>query len=257
MRMVHYYLAFALLAVPALLATAWTGATFEGGGRHFAIGLSTAIFCVALNTLVILFMIVTGRVLKQAMKSRPLAPEFLVELNAFFAEKSAYPVAVGAAFAVVTTAVLGYGSRIGVPAPVHLLFGIGTVLLQLWAAQEGYRALRANQSLLDRVASELDRMDAAGIPVDEAAIEPEWRLALRGRWFVFAVAAWAPYVYWGAIAWNGDFARLPRPFLVGTVVASLWGLWNGLRTPVGTSPEVDDLEVDEAGTDPQPGNERA
>ena len=238
MRMIHYYLAFALLAPPALLATAWTGATFDGSGRHFAFGLSTAIFCVALNTLVILFMIVTGRVLKQAMKSRPLAPEFLAELNAFFAERRAYPIAVLGAFAAVATAVLGMGKNIGVPTSVHMLFGIGTVVFELWAVQEGYRALRDNQALLDRVAAELDRMDAAGIPVDESATEPEWRLGLRGRWFVFGFAAWAPYLYWGLIAWRGDFSKLSATFLVGTAVVSGLGFWNALRTPVGTDPAL-------------------
>jgi len=242
MRMVHYYLAFAVLAPPALLGTAWTGATYDGSGLHFTFGLATAILCVALNTLIILFMIVTGRVLKQAMKSRPLRPEFLAELNTFFAENRAYPIAVLGAFLAVATAVLGYGSRIGVPASVHMLLGTLTVFFELWAALEGYRALRSNQELLDRVAAELDAMDAAGIPVDERAIEPEWRLGLRGRWFVFAVAAWAPYLYWGLFEWRGDFSKLSRTFLIGTVAASLFGVVSALRTPVGTSPETDEQQ---------------
>ena len=239
MRMVHYYLAFALLAPAALLATAWTGATYNGTERHLAFGLSTAILCVALNTIVIMFMIITGRVLRQAMLSRSLEPEFLRELNTFFSKKRAYPIALLAACAAVVSAVLGYANRIGVPTPVHMLFGLGTVFFELWAILEGYRTIKDNQRLLDRVTRVLDRMDAEGAPVDEAAIEPEWRLALRGRWFVFAVAAWAPYLYWGLVAWRGDFGKLSGTFLVLTMVVSGIGVINALRTPQNTSPEVD------------------
>ncbi|MFT5290042.1 MAG: hypothetical protein ACI8QS_001074 [Planctomycetota bacterium] len=245
MRMVHYYLVLALIAPVALLATAWTGAAQAGGGLHFAFGLSTAIFCVALNTVVILFMIITGRVLRQAAQSRPMEPRFLKELNVYFAKKRAYPVAILAAFLAVVTAVLGYGRHIGVPTEVHMLIGTGTVFFELWAVLEGYRTLRGNQGLLDRVATELDRMDAAGIPVDESATEPTWRFALRGRWFVFAIAAWGPFLYWGLVAWHGDFSKLSRVFLVGTAIVSTVGFLNGLRTPRNVSPEYG--EDDELG----------
>ena len=240
MRMVHYYLVLALIAPIALLATAWTGAAYVEGGRHFAFGLSTAIFCVALNTVVILFMIVTGRVLRQAAKSRPMEQSFLGELNVYFSQKRAYPVAIVAAFLAVITAVLGYGKHIGVPTEVHMLIGTGTVFFELWAVLEGYRTLRDNQELLDRVAAELDRMDAAGVPVDESASEPTWRFALRGRWFVFAVAAWGPFLYWGLVAWHGDFSKLSTFFLVGTAIVSGVGCLNGIRTPKDVSPEYDD-----------------
>jgi hypothetical protein len=74
--MTHYFLGMALLAAPALIATAITGMAMPGGDTHLLVGLFAAIVTVAAHTLMILFMIVTGRVMKAAMESRPLPREF-------------------------------------------------------------------------------------------------------------------------------------------------------------------------------------
>lgn len=230
MRMSHYYLALAVLVPPALLATAATGLWHDGSNLHLACGLFTAIFCVAVHTLLILFMIVTGRVLKAAMAARPLPPEHLAELNSFFARKKAYPVALLGATLAVATAVLGYGRFIGVPTPVHMLLGLATVVFHLWALPIGWRTLRDNQGLVDRVAAELDRLDAAGAPpLDPNAGAPDWRVGPAARWALFAAAAWLPYLYWGLIVWRGRFERVGLPFLVGTAGVSALGLWNAWR----------------------------
>src|SRR5262245_46175782 len=112
MRMVHYYLVLALLLVPCLLLTLLTGAFQDGSERHLVLGIFTAVLAVATQTLLILFMIVSGRVLKAAMQSRELPPAFLAELNQFFAQRRAYPMAIFAAFAATAAAVLGYGRYI-------------------------------------------------------------------------------------------------------------------------------------------------
>src|SRR5262249_2273301 len=109
-RMVHYFAAFAALAVPALVWAAITG--FAGGGeRHVSAGLVAAVLAVLAHTLVILFMLVTGRVLKEAIASRPFPRAFLDELNEFFARKKAYPAALLGASATAAAAVLGYAHR--------------------------------------------------------------------------------------------------------------------------------------------------
>ena len=99
MRMVHYFGLGITLAIPALLATAAFG-IFGDRVLHLKVGLVSAILTVGVHTLLILFMIVTGRVLKAAMASRVLPAEFLGELNDFFAKKSAYPLAVFSAVAI-------------------------------------------------------------------------------------------------------------------------------------------------------------
>ena len=158
--MVHYFLAFALLLVPALAWTLITGLQHDGSRAHFNAGLFTAVLALAAHTLLILFMIVTGRVLKEAMRTRPLSPEFLEELNVFFGRKSAYPLAVFACFAIVAAAVLGNAQRgFGISPLWHASIGTGAALLNVWAIVSEYRALLENQALLDRAALALDRLD--------------------------------------------------------------------------------------------------
>lgn len=224
MRMVHYYLALAILVAPALLATLFLGVFHDGSLKHTYAGLFTSIGCVALNTLFILFMIVTGRVLKAAMKARSLRPEFLTELNQFFAKKTAYPMALIAATLAVATAVLGHGRFIGVPAWVHLVLGLITVLVNLLGIPACMRVLGENQKLLDHVARELDRLDEVEGPVPEGTGEPEWRYGPRTRWFIFATSAWLPYLYWALVVWRGQFEKVPTAFLVVTVLASAAGI---------------------------------
>lgn len=221
--MSQYYLGLAVLVAPALLATLLLGIFHDGSLKHTYAGLFTSISCVALNTLFILFMIVTGRVLKAAMQARSLRPEFLTELNQFFAKKTAYPMALVAATLAVTTAVLGHGRFIGVPAWVHLVLGLITVLVNLLGIPACLRVLGENQKLLDRVARELDRLDETEGPVPEGTGDPEWRFGLRTRWFIFATSAWLPYLYWALVVWRGEFDKVPTTFLVVTVLASATG----------------------------------
>lgn len=232
--MVHYYLALAFLLAPCLLLVLATGALADGSERHLVVGFFTAVLCVATNTLLILFMIVSGRVLRAAMRSRDLAPAFLAEVNEFFARRSAYPLAIVSAFAATAAAVLGHGRFIGVPVAVHVLVGLAAVLLNALALQHGVRALRANQLLLDRAAAELDRLDAAGVPVRADAAAPAWAYGRATRWVVFGLSAWGPYLYWALVVWRGDFAHVPAFLPVACALASAFGLaqaWRARATP--------------------------
>src|SRR6188474_3461644 len=174
MRMVHYFTGLAALVIPALAWTAWTG--FAGGGEvHVGWGLFAAVYTAAVHTLLILFVLVTGRVLKEAMAARPLGPEFLAELNDFFARKKAYPFAILAACATAAAAVLGFAPRgFGMPVWIHWAAGLAAIAANLWAIPSEFRALRENQLLIDRAATELDRMDreSAANAEEGAAAEP-------------------------------------------------------------------------------------
>lgn len=227
--MVHYYMALALALVPCLLLTLWSGTFQDGSERHLLLGFFTAVLCVATQTLLILFMIVTGRVLKSAMRSRALPAEFLEELNRFFAQRAAYPLAVFAAFTATAAAVLGYGRFIGVPPAVHMLIGLGAILLNLVALGQGLRALRANQALLDRAAVALDRLDASGAPVREDASDPAWSYGPSTRWLVFALSAWGPYLYWSLVVWRGAFRQVAPLVPVLTILACGFGLAQAWR----------------------------
>lgn len=248
MRMSQYYLSFAVLLVPALIATFATGVLHDGSQVHLAFGLFTAIFCVAQNTLLILFMIVTGRVLKAAVAARSLPREFLEELNQFFAKKRAYPVALLASTLAVATAVLGYGRFIGVPSTVHMLLGLVTVLFNFGALRFGFASLRANQSLIDRAAATLDEIDRASPPDESVADEggPDWAFGYTTRWLVFSLSAWLPYLYWGGVVWHGEFLEVSPLFPLATAAASALALWNAFRPP----PETPRSDGDEGLKDP-------
>jgi hypothetical protein len=236
MRMTHYFLGLALLAAPALLATAVTGIALEGGEVHLLVGLLAAIVTVAAHTLMILFMIVTGRVMKAAMQSRPLPPRFLGELNAFFAHKKAYPVSGLAAVSIVAVGVLGYAHRaFGLAPEAHMLLGLAALAFNVWAFALELSVLRENQGLLDRTALALDAIDREreiqGAMDAELAEQPP--PLSRGRWLILAGSAWLPYLYWGLIVWKGDFGRIHLLFPVASAVASaaaLLAAW-GARDP--------------------------
>ncbi len=234
MRMVHYYLALAIVLAPCLLATLATGAFHDGSDRHLVLGLFTALLCVATDTLLILFMIVSGRILKVAVQARALGPEFLGELNLFFARKKAYPAALLSAFLATAAAVLGYGRFIGVPGAVHVLVGLAAALANLLALPVGVSTLRSNQRLLDRAARELDRQDLSGSVVVGGAGEPQWAFRRSTRWLVFAVSAWGPYLYWSLVVWRGEFSRVAPLFPILTLAVSALGLflaWHSRRQP--------------------------
>jgi hypothetical protein len=219
--MSHYWLVGALLFSAAAALALLSGLAFDGSERHLWAGLFAASVGVAVHTLTILFMLVTGRVVREAMRTRSLGPEFLAELNQFFARKKAYPAAGLAAFSLVFTGVLGFSQRgFGISPAWHMFAALATLLLNLWALGQEYRALRENQQLVDRVARKLDALDRER-PPDLAAFEAEsndprqrFKLALA-----LAFGAWFPYLYWALIVWRGDFSRVSvHPWLEGSLL---------------------------------------
>jgi hypothetical protein len=227
MRMVHYFGALAILVAPALVWTAVSG--LLGSPTHVGVGLFGAVYTAAVHSLLILFMIVTGRVLKEAMAARPLGPEFLAELNAFFARKKAYPAALCAVLAIVIAAVLGFAHRgFGISPAWHWMAGILALVFNLAAIALEYRALRENQGLIDRVARELDRIDRDREPSTASGRETEIAYEPRraARWgLIVAVSAWFPFLYWSLIVWKGHFARMSlHPWLELSLLVSLFGL---------------------------------
>jgi len=226
MRMWHYFGAAALLLAPALLATLGTGLLHDDSERHLWTALFTATLGIAVHTLVILFMLVTGRVLREAMRARALGPEWLAELNRFFAERRAYPLSVLGAFALVAAGVLGMSARaFGISPGWHMGVGLAAVFANLWALGEEYKALRSNQRLVDRVASELDRIDQEaaargalppGAPPSEPAGDPG---AVARFGLTLLVGSWLPYLYWALITWRGDFSRVSiHPWIEGSLL---------------------------------------
>lgn len=234
----QYFLTGAGLLVVALGATVVLGLT--GSPKHLWAGLLTVALGVGVHTLVILFMLVTGRVLREAIKVRKLSAEFLAELNQFFARKGAYPLAGSSATALVAAGVLGYGARgFGISPAWHWLVGLCAALLNLFALQHEYLALRANQRLVDRAASELDALDreseARGEPLPPEPPSEPW-LSLRNG-LTLAIGAWLPYLYRTVIQRHGRFDEVGmHPWLELSLAGVLLTLYVLLRrrTPRAT-----------------------
>lgn len=228
MRMWKYFVLGASLLALALLATVVAGLLHDGSSRHLWIGLFTVVLGVGVHTLVILFMLVTGRVLREAMRARKLSPEFLIRLNEFFARRSAYPLAALGASSLVAAGVLGMSARgFGISPAWHMLIGLAAAGLNLWALQEEYRALRRNQRLVDDAAAELDALDRATPPPPVDPAEGGDPRAVPRFGLTLAVGAWLPYLYWALITWRGDFSRVSvHPWLEVSIAGLVLWLWS-------------------------------
>ena len=208
MRMIHYFATLAGLASVLLVAAAWAG--FAGAQNHLYLGLSGAITAGAAHSLLILFSIIAGRVLREAVRARDMDAGLLAESNEFFARKAAYPAALIAVLLTAAAAVLGFANRgFGLDPTVHMLAGVVALVVNLWAFGVEARALLENQGVLDRAAAQLDALDRAGAAEERAedTMPPEptnWR---KVGWTVL-IGAWLPYLYQTLIVWRGDFGRV-------------------------------------------------
>ena len=241
MRQAHYFLVGVILLVPALMILAGTGMTHDGSDRHLWVGLFTACLAIALHTLLIMFLIITGRVLREAMRARPLGPEFLEELNVFFAEKKAYPLAILGASSIVAAGVLGFSQRgFGISPTWHMAIGLGAVLLNLWTLPKEYAALRSNQRLIDRAANRLDEIDRESEEEELDPNEPDPGAARR-LGIIIAISSWLPYLYWVVIEHGGKFDRVSvHPWLEGCLFG-VFLYWLGVRAgrPAPSGPPAD------------------
>ena len=226
MRMFHYLLGASLVAAPLLLIAAALG-IFGYPEWHLRVALVAAILSIGLHSLFIMFMIVTGRILREAVASRDLSQGFLDELNDFFARKSAYPAAVFAAMGIVAAGVLGYGAQgLGLPPALHWLAGLAALTFNLWALPVELRTLKDNQSLVDRAATELDRLDAAMIERGEELPQDE-EVSAEGIAYwagIVSFSIWMPYLYWGLVVWRGDFSKASiHPWIeISAVSVVIW-----------------------------------
>ena len=161
------------------------------------------------------------------MASRDLSQGFLDELNDFFARKSAYPAAVFAAMGIVAAGVLGYGAQgLGLPPALHWLAGLAALTFNLWALPVELRTLKDNQSLVDRAATELDRLDAAMIERGEELPQDE-EVSAEGIAYwagIVSFSIWMPYLYWGLVVWRGDFSKASiHPWIeISAVSVVIW-----------------------------------
>ena len=230
--MSHYFAATLVVVVPALLVTTWLGATGQVD-LHFKVALVTAIATVGAHSLLILFMILTGRILREAMRARELGGEFLAELNEFFARKAAYPAAILGAVSIVAAGVLSMAQReFGWSPSTHMLAGVIALMINFWAFPLELKSLRQNQGLVDRVASELNRIDKHLEEKGELPEDPPIEPAVIARaGLIIGISAWMPYLYWVFVEWRGDFSKTSiHPWVEASLLGFfLWLLARGVE----------------------------
>jgi hypothetical protein len=236
MRMSHYFLSLLVLAVGGLVATAIGG--LQGASWHLILALPTAALVVGLHSLVILFVLIGSRLLREGTRNCALKPELLQRNNDYFRRLSGLFLSLGGAFSIVAAGVLGYGHRaFGLHPYVHLFVGLGAALITLVAVPLEWRTLRGVEARLDEARDLLDADDrqraAKGQgPVDEDHQPRRDTLAQTGRFI--ALAPWFVYLYHGLIVWRGRFehANLHPWVEISAVGVVVW--WVGHRRQRGT-----------------------
>ncbi len=238
--MFHYFSAALAVVVPALLATTWLGVSGQID-LHFKVALITAILTVGAHSLLILFMLITGRIVREAIRARELPQLFLDELNDFFSRKAAYPAALLGAVSIVAAGVLSLAQReMGWHPATHMVAGLVALVVNLWAFPLELRTLRENQGLVDRVADELDRIDqdlaARGALPEDPPLEPA---AVSHGALIVAFSAWMPYFYWVFVVWRGDFSKASiHPWIEASLLAlAIWWFTRGAAKAQSPGPK--------------------
>ncbi len=210
MRMSHYYYSLLVLATGGLLATAAAG--MMGSSIHLTVALATAMVVVGLHSLVILFVLIASRLLREGHENCGLSPEYLSRSNDFFREKRGFFLALAGAFSIVTAGVLGYAERaFGFPPEVHLLVGLSAMVITFLAVPQELKTLHRVEALLDEAKQFLDREDEKRAALGEApagADHQPYKDSPKAVATFVIVAPVLVYIYRGLIVWRGDFERV-------------------------------------------------
>ncbi len=210
MRMSSYYLSLVSLAVVGLLLTSTAG--MLGWSSHLMFGLITAFVVVGLHSLIILFMLICSRLLREGIENCGLDPTYLKRSNDFFRERGGFFLALAGAFSIVGAGVLGYSEHaFEIPAAVHMTAGFVALLITFIGIPIELQALRGAESLLDEAREILDREDEVRASRGEAPVgsdhEPYKDSPKAIAMFVLLVPLLV-YFYQVLIVWRSDFSAV-------------------------------------------------
>ena len=210
MRMSTYYMSLLTLAVVGLLATATAG--MLAWSSHLMLGLITAFVVVGLHSLVILFMLICSRLLREGIENCGLSPDYLKRSNDFFRERGGFFLALAGAFSIVTAGVLGYSKHaFEIPVVVHMSAGFIAMLITFIAIPIELQALRNAEDLLDEARELLDREDEIRAKRGEAPVGADHKPYKDSPRAIAAFVLLVPvliYFYQVLIVWGSDFSKV-------------------------------------------------
>jgi hypothetical protein len=159
---------------------------------------------------VILFMLISSRLLREGHENCGLSPEYMQRSNDFFRERGGFVLVLGGALSIVVAGVLGYTERaFSIPSEVHLVMGLVAMLLTFVAAPVELSALRKAEALLDEAREVLDREDAARAARGEGPVDSDhqpYKDSPKGIATFLLVAPLLVYFYRALIVWRGEFS---------------------------------------------------
>ncbi|MFT7667459.1 MAG: hypothetical protein ACI8X5_000138 [Planctomycetota bacterium] len=224
--MSSYFLSLLLLVTTGLFVTIFGGVLHKPW--HLTIALPSAILVVGMHSLVIIFVLIGTRLLREAVNNCGLDPEYMRRGNAYFKHINGLYLNVAGAFSMVTAAVLGYGHRgFGLSPNVHLIIGLIAAVTTFVSIPFGFRYLREIERLLDGTRKVLDaedklRADNGMGPVDEEYVAYRDPISHKAKFII--IAPICVYLYQLLIVWRGDFGRVSlHPWIeISAVGLFLW-----------------------------------
>lgn len=200
MRMTSIFLVLVGVALGSLLTALGTGMAawgdLDGSGlaRHRQLALGCAILLVLVHSMVFVYMIGTGRAIKDAVRDHGIAPRFY-EVHKGYKWRAA-PWAMAGALLTVVTAVLGGAVATGSGAAwAHPLAGVMVLAANLFGLPEIWKAIRDNGRLLNEVAAATAAVNREVIARGEDPAPPLSTLP-RTRWYlILAGSSWLPWLY--------------------------------------------------------------
>jgi hypothetical protein len=170
--------------------------------------LAGAILMVFVHSIVFVYMIGTGRAIKDAVREFSVPEELYTEHCDY--KWRAAPWALTCTVLVVATAVLGgVTDSGGVVRWIHPILAVATLIANLYGLPAEYRTIRDNGDLLDRVAIATSEKNRDKL---EQGIDPAPPLSplTGGGWsLVLAASAWLPWLYMRYVMGRADLPWWP------------------------------------------------
>jgi hypothetical protein len=143
---------------------------------HFTLGLFTSILILLVHSIIFIYFLGTGRLVKEIAIAYQMPDEPLPKLTRELKRK-AFPAALFAMLIGIATVAAGAGRQVaGWHWSIHLTLAFVTLAVNLWAFWVEYRCVSTNAGVMDEVFRAIDRIRAErGLCSNEEALRQEAR----------------------------------------------------------------------------------